>query len=857
MATHVERLPLVARIPDIHTPMLGRERDARALLDLLADNRLVTLTGPGGVGKSRLAIHLAATLREAFNDAVVFVPLASVRDPKLILPQIGQAVGFAGDPFGAYEDGLVSHLQGQRALIVLDNLEQLPEAFSTLGRLHEALPDVTLLATSRVELSLHGEAVYPLAPFPVHTDREPEDLLASEAVTLFVARARASAPWLGVDDDTVRTIASICGRLDGLPLAIELAAARMNVMSPQRLLARMDESFGVVGAERPELDARHRTIRKTIAWSYDLLPAEAQRLLRQLALFEGGFAGDVPAFLGADPETMNTLCKHHLVADAGDGRYVMLESVRDFARHNMEQLGETTGFREMHASYIVRLVESADLNGPDQLAWGARFDAELVNIRAAIGWAIASGRRDLVLRSMGSICPYLSSRMYWTEARAWLLEALKDTSADLYTARINALIDAGLLWTDSNDYDQGLTFYSQARQLAIAVGDRALEGKALSRMGAAWTDQGDFDQAIACLQDAASVVDEAEHPRAYASILSNTGKLLFYTKRPLEAIDHFERSSRIHLSLGDEADAVQEGINIGIILADMGRYADAETYLEEGIAWHRGAGDKRVFMYALGPLAQGYLIRGRLDEAERLFQELHDLHHDGGIAKWQAEGLIGLSCVARERGDPDSSARFILEALELVADGEEHHYVIAPEEEGAMLLLTAGDVVNAARIFGVIRKAVAESEEGNSHFNQTLQSRIEEGVRAALSPDEAEALMSEGEKMPEAVVYRELQRMVRHVIGRQHPDVAPVVPDDMLQDASAGTDFGLTPRELETIRHLVTGKSTREVAEAMGVSARTVATHVSHILAKMEVTSRTAAVARAMQLGLIPLDERR
>ncbi|MFL5762206.1 MAG: ATP-binding protein, partial [Thermomicrobiales bacterium] len=522
--------PVPAPVPQPRTPVIGRERERAELGALLSrpDVPLVTVTGPGGVGKTRLALHVAADLRAGFPDGIAFVSLAPVRNPVLVLPTVARAVGLHDNPDLSPLDQLATWLGGRSFLLVLDNLEQVVAAAPVLADLLARCPNLTVLATSRLALHIAGEHRYPLSPLRLpDLDRLPvlSELAATEAVALFVARAQATDPAFALREANALTVAAICARLDGLPLALELAAARVPTLPLPVLLARLEHALPLLTGGTRDAPDRQRTMRDAIAWSYDLLEAADQALLRHLAVFVGGFTLGAAEDLIREAGAENGRSAHPAPASVLDGiealvaaslvqassdplaaepRYRMLETVREFGLEQLAKRGEETAARDAHVEYFAALAEraAAAFYGPAEDAWFAWLEADHANFLSALAWCVAREDHYRLGRLVAALWWFWATGGHTAEGRTWLEQAVAATADAPPPLRAQVVCAAGYYSGDASLNASATPLLDECLALAEATGDREAAARAVTLLAIA-SPGSDLDRAEAFATEAA------------------------------------------------------------------------------------------------------------------------------------------------------------------------------------------------------------------------------------------------------------------------------------------------------------------------------------------------------------------
>lgn len=654
-------------LPAQPTPLIGRVRETAAVTSLLrapgrtgAGVRLLTLTGPGGTGKTRLALQVAAELLDEYRDGVFFVPLALLRDPALVAPAIAQALEVVESGGRPLVRCLEDFLRDRQLLLCLDNFEHVLPAAALVAELLAAAPGLAALATSREALHVYGEHEFPVPPlaWPDLAQLPPADVaMQYSAVALFVARAQAVRPGFALEPGAVAAIAEICARLDGLPLAIELAAAHCKWLAPQAVLARLRASpLALLTGGPRDLPARQRTLREAIAWSYDLLDATEKALFARLALLAGGgtleavsaLAATAPGLPGECPDTMIALAEKSLLRQGegpdGEPRFGMLETVREYALERLAESGVETALRQGHAEHYLGLAVRAEpeLTGPAQAAWLKRLEVEHGNLRAALDWLLA---RDAAAaaRLAAALWRFWFGHGHLGEGRRALSAVLAAGTAPAGPLHARLLNGAGALAYAQGDYEQATLLYGESLALYRAHGDKVGATHALNRLGGVAFSQGDYAQAARLWEENLRLFRELHDARGIAYTLNNLGTLAVSRGDYAGARTFHEESLALKRGMHDRHGIALSLNNLGVVWLHLGDNAQAAALQEQSLSLFRELGDTRGEAAALSNLARAALHKGDAGAARALYRESLGLFQQLGDREGLAECLEGLA----------------------------------------------------------------------------------------------------------------------------------------------------------------------------------------------------------------------
>ncbi len=804
-------------LPASLTSLLGREKETAVLRQLLRspEVRLVTITGPGGVGKTSLALQVAHDVQDAFIDGVFFISLAAISDPTLIIPTIAHSLGVVESPKRLLLDNLKEFLRNKHALLLLDNFEQIMSATPLLSELLSACAGLRMLATSREALRLRGEQEFPLLPLALPDRSAVETLMQYPGIALFVQRAQAIQPDFQLVHGNAPAVSEICARLDGLPLAIELAAARIKLLPPQAMLVRLQESsLGLLTSGAQDLPARQQTLRSAIQWSYDLLNADEQRTFRSLSVFVGGCT--LQAALSAiEPttslDTLDSLVNKSLLRQIetdAEPRLTMLETIREFGLEQLTHTHELESARRAHAEYYLSFAEDAErqLTGADQKNWLRRLEREQDNLRAALHWAIEHREVELAQRMAGALQMFWLNRGYWSEGRRWLEESLAiDSDAALAPAvRAKTLYGAGALSRFQGDFARARILLEQSLASYRALADKTGVLMALVELSRITAFQEDQTAKQVFLSEAASLLE---------SLPDTVMKAYAYTELAIVMLD----------------------VNVNPVQFPP----EASRYMAESVRINRALNNPAGLALALARQASGALFTGdftlmasQLDKAERLALELGDERILSRLA-----GIRMLLDI--QKGDLTAARRRLQDTFQQGANRGDHQ-LPSWLPMLAIVLHRQGLDVWSARIFGLAHALTG-----------TYQTRGE-GMATAFK-----RFLGIGDTHAELRAQLGDEAFAREFAAGKHLTLDdlrtiphPPEPDSAAQAIStSGTS--LTAREIEVLRLLAQDLSNLQIAEKLVVSRRTVDAHLRSIYDKLGVKSRDAAIRVAGEKQLI------
>ncbi len=668
-------------LPTPLTSFIGREREMAQLQVLLRRARLLTLTGPAGTGKSRLALEVGRSVREEFPGGVFFIPLATVQDPAYLPSAVAGVMQLTPPPARSPLEALKQEIRDQAVLLILDNFEQISAAGSDVAELLEACPGSRVLVTSRVLLRVSGEHAYPARPLELPNPdgmQRPAQLKEYAATALFHERALAAQPNLVLDERQARAIGEICQRLDGLPLAIELAAARTRMFSPQAMVKHLGRRLDLLKSGPADLPARHQTLRHAIAWSYDLLSPELQRLFRNLSVFAGGFSLEVAekVVTGESTETssvidgISELMDQSLVRSVeqaeSESRFAMLETIREFGLEALRETEESPQVRRRHATVYGDLARRSGphLTGSHQKEWLDRLDVERENVRAALEWMLEEGEAEAGLETAAAIWRYWLVRCHMSEGRKWLQDLLAVPGSERVSRhRAEALNGLATFAHNMGHNREARRVLEEALQVYRVLGDQDGMADVMNNLAWAACELSEFEQAVSLSRQALAICRERGLKRGQAVALNNLGWVANYQGRYTDAVALHAENLRLRRELGDERQVAFALSSLAWAEQYHGDHPKAIRLLEEAIAALRRVDSPMLVAWALAGRAMVALDLGAAEDAEMVVAEALVLGEETGNQSLVAWARTLLAAATVGLGELDRARRAIEEAM--------------------------------------------------------------------------------------------------------------------------------------------------------------------------------------------------
>ncbi len=801
----------------------------------LAGTRLLTLTGAGGSGKTRLALEAARDLIESYPDGVWLIELAPLTDEELVPKAVAQTLEVPERPAQPLPETLAEVLRSSELLLILDNCEHLLEATARLvDSLLDSCPHLRIMATSREALGVEGEVRWPVAPLSVPEQERTsssEELEGYESTRLFVQRAKGRDPTFSLSPQNALAVAEICRKLGGVPLAIELAAARVGTLSLEHISERLEGSLDLLSGGARTAVSRQRTLRGTLDWSHELLSEPERKVFRRLSVFAGGWTLEASEAVGSGEDIEETevldllsglVAKSLVVAEPtaqGGVRYRLLEPVRQYALEKLEQSGEAEDIERSHAGYFLALAEEAEpwLSGPRGAEWFERLEEELDNIRAALSWARAHGEAELSLRLAGALGGFWFWGGHYSEARGWLEVALAqgDRTSTLVRAKALAAVSS-MAWAQSD--------------LGRAKG-AAEEGLRLSKEAGIEGDRTTFFRG-----------------GTYRAVFLNLLATSFAEARDHERTAKLgEESLRLNQQAGDVQGIAWSLLNLAMASGDLGDYEQAEEFYAEGLSLARewdSAYDRFLLLLSWGATS---LLRGDHQRATKLTEEALELapERGRGFVGMLPRALDTLGWATLLGGEPQRAKAQFDENLALSKQLDDKATITTSLEGLACVAGANGEALRAAKLFGAAETLMEATGYRLAPQEWAMLDPYRASARSRLGEAGWDEALAEGRTMS-------MEAAIGYALSEERSSTAtPSTTSERPLSSTPDHPARLTPREIEVLRLVATGMTNPQVAQRLFLSPRTVQRHLNSIYRKLGVTSRAAATHFVVEHGLL------
>lgn len=817
--------------PEPLTSLVGRDPEIRQIAALLSrpETRHLTLSGPGGIGKTRLALRIAQSVGDDFPDGVSFIDLSSLSDPSLVAHAIATGLGLASTE--PVEEALSNHFADQAALLILDNFEHLLPAAALVPRLAAACPDLVILVTSRERLGTSGEQVLAIEPLPLpRPSASPtvSQVIGSPAVQLFVERATAARSDFTLTDDNAADVAAICRRLDGIPLGIELAAARVSHLTPASISTHVGRLLPLLVGGGLDLPARLRTMSDAVRWSYELLAPDEQALFRRLSVFTGGCTIAAATEVGMSGQTslptgepsleMTTILRLASLADknllrlkdgaGAESRYTMLEPVREFGLAQLAPQGEEAATRRAHATYLLAFAERIRpmLRDRDPATWIRHLNDELDNFRGALRWLLDQDTNEageLALKLCNQLADFWIWRGNWAEAKTWLTRALGQ------------------------------------------AGDSVSETVAEAYLNLGHVEVGSAEESFRCYERSLAISRQLDHQRGIVALLSCLGMTAEQMGRYAEARAYLEECLSRSEQQEDEYGIAQASFHLGVVAGRLGKIEAGKDHLDRARGLWEQFGDVASTAFTIIELGRLYRLQGRLDEAADLLDWSLARLEQAGISHAQGPAHYELGEVALLRPDIPHAAREFRLALQLLREANIIHACFASSVDSlARILRERRQPEPAVQAFAAIEAWQQRTGFRGAPSEEQARQRALDDSRRLLG-DQRFTVMWERGRRSSLTAAAELVLAIEIPAGAAPRAAARRATSEIPADR-------LTKQELRVLCLVVEGLSNQQLADRLSITVRTAANHVTNILGKFSVDNRTQAAAIAFRNEFCP-----